>query len=150
MQIEVQPKPDGMRYVNLLFCAAAPDPEDAWVRKQLMAMPIGPKRVLQWEREGRPHEVWQYGECVLGEALYFIDRYKRVVDRIREVCGADIEQAASTRRDLDALIAETARECAQDARLVMDGSGEMSLRVDDDRLRQQLLRRLAEAQSETR
>ncbi len=150
MRIEVQPKPDGMRHINLLFSAAAPDPEDAWVREQLTAMPIGPKRILQWEREGRPYQVWQYGECVLGEALYFIDRYKRVVDRLRTVCQAELEQAAGTHEETHALIGETARACVHNARLVMDASGAMTLHLDDDRLRQALQERLAQTQSPTR
>ncbi len=56
MRIELHPKPDGMQHVNLMFCEEAPEPEDLWVRQQLGAFPIPPKRVLQWERDGRTYQ----------------------------------------------------------------------------------------------
>jgi hypothetical protein len=144
MRIEIEPKPDGMQHVNLMFCHEDPGPEDRSVRAQLEAFPIPPKRVLHWERDGRPYEVWQYGECVIADALFFIERYKGVVDRIRAVCRAELEAAAlapETQRDL---IAETAVEFQHQARYTIRGAGEMTLTMDEVALRDRMLARLAE------
>ena len=142
MRIELHAKPDGMQHVNLMFCEDAPDPEDEWVREQLSAYPVPPKRELQWEREGRQYRVWQYGECVIGDVFFFIERYKGVVDRVRAVCREELDRA-SRQGDLGPLIAETALEFHQQARFTINGRGEMTLTVDEAALRQRMLQRLA-------
>ena len=146
MRIEIQPKPDGMRHVNLMFCEREPDPEDLWVRERLEAFPIPPKRVLQRERDGRQYQVWQYGECVIGDGLFFIERYKGVVDRIRAVCGEELDRAAMGRGTLNQLISEIAIEFQERARFTGDGRGELTVEVlDEAKLRERMLERLAAA-----
>ena len=145
MRIEFQPKPDGMQHVNMLFREESPDPEDHWVREQLEGYPAPPKRVLRWEREGHPYEVWQYGECVIGDALFVIERFKSVADRARAICRAEVEQAAVTPSDLHRVIAETAMEFHESARYRIEGTGPMTLSVDEAGLRGRLLERLASA-----
>lgn len=143
MRIEVHPKPDGMRHVNLMFCEAEPDPEDLWVRERLEAFPVLPKRSLQCEREGRQYEVWQYGGCVIGDGLFFIERYKGVVDRIRAVCGEELDRAEMERGALNRLISETAIEFQEHARFTGDGRGELTVEVlDETKLRERMLQRL--------
>jgi hypothetical protein len=145
MRIEFEPKPDGMQHVNLLFCDEAPGPEDRWIREQLAAFPVPPKRVLEWEREGRVYEVWQYGECVIADPLFFIERYKGVVDRIRAVCRGELEAARLAPETLRELIAETAREFQQLARYTVRGAGAMTLTMDEAALRERVLARLGES-----
>lgn len=147
MRIELHPKLDGMQHVNLMFCEEAPDPEDGWIRAQLGAFPVPPKRALQWERVGRQYLVWQYGECVIGDIFYFIERYKGVVDRLQAVCRAELDRAAIGPEDLNLLIAETALEFQDQARFTIKGTGEMTLTVDETGLRQRLLERLGAVQS---
>ena len=149
VQIEIEPKADGMHHVNFLFSDVAPDPEDAWVRDGLTAFSVPPKRILAWEREGAQLEVWQYGECVIGEALYYIDRYKRVVDRIRTLCQAELDQAPAARTDMYELIAETGHEFEQQARLTMGVDGAMTFSVDDSALRARVLDRLSDLNPDT-
>jgi hypothetical protein len=144
VRIEIQPKPDGMRYVNMMFCGERPDPEDDWVRAQLEAFPVPPKRVLEWEREGHPYQVWQYGECVIADPLFFIERYKGVIDRIRDVCQTELDTAVGTPEAVRGLIADTALEFHGQARYTIRGAGEMTLSVDEVALRDRLLTRLAE------
>jgi hypothetical protein len=146
MLIEIHPKPDGMRHVNLMFCETAPDPEDLWVRERLLAFPVPPKRFLQWEREGREYQVWQYGECVIGDGLFFIERHKGVVDRIRAVCGEELDRAEMERGTLHGLISDTAIEFQEHARFTGDGRGELTVEVlEEAKLRDRMLRRLQAA-----
>jgi len=142
VRIELYPKPDGMQHVNLMFCDAEPEPEDLWVREQLDGFPVPPKRILQREIDGRQYQVWQYGQCVVGEALFFIERYKGVVDRIRAVCGDDLARAGLPRERLNSLISETALELHREARFTVGALGELSITLDEARLRERMLERL--------
>lgn len=142
MRIELHPKPDGMQHVNLMFCEEEPEPEDRWVREQLDRFPVPPKRMLQWERDGRQYRVWQYGQCVVGEALFFIERYKGVVDRIRAVCGEELDRAGLAPERLNTLISETALELHQEARFTIDGLGELTVTLDEAKLRERMIERL--------
>jgi len=143
MRIEIHPQPDGMQHVNLMFCEAEPDPEDRRVRERLEAFPVPPRRILQWEREGRRYQVWQYGECVIGDALFFIKRYKGVVDRIRALCEDEPARAEMERGTLNQLISETAIEFQEHARFTGDGRGELTVEVvDETTLRERMLERL--------
>lgn len=146
MRIELHPKPDGMQHVNLMFCEEAPDPEDLWAREQLDRFPVPPKRVLCWERDGWQYQVRQYGECVISDPLFFIERYKGVVDRILAVCGEELDRAEMERGALNQLISETAIEFQEDARFTSDGRGELTVEVvDEAKLREGMLQRLEAA-----
>ena len=143
MRIELHPKPDGMQHINLMFCEDVPEPEDLWVREQLGAFPIPPKRVLQWERDGRTYQVLQYGQCVIGNAMFSIEKHKGVVEKIRAVCKEDLGRAAMERDKLNELISQTALEFHKQARFTVDGSGELTIDVDEAKVRERVLQRLA-------
>lgn len=145
MRIEFHPKPDGMQHVNLMFCEEEPDPEDLWVRAQLERFSIPPKRVLQWERDGRQYQVWQYGQCVIGNAMFYIEKHKGVVERIRQVCASELRQAALEKARLNELISEVAQEFDKQARFTVDGSGDLTIAVDEDKLRGRVVQLLAAA-----
>ncbi len=145
MRIEFHPKPDGMQYVNLMFCEEEPDPEDLWVRAQLERFSIPPKRMLQWERDGRQYQVWQYGQCVIGNAMFYIEKHKGVVERIRHVCARELQQAALEKSRLNQLISEVAQEFDKQARFTVDDSGDLTIAVDEDKLRERVLQLLAAA-----
>ena len=83
MRIEIHPKPDGMQHINFMFCNEEPEPEDIWVRERMEGFRVPPKRILQWERDGKPYQVLQYGQCVLGDVMFYIEKHKGVVDKIR-------------------------------------------------------------------
>jgi hypothetical protein len=144
MRIEIYPKPDGMQHINLMFCEEEPDPEDLWVREQLERFTIPPKRILQWERDGRPYQVWQYGQCVIGNAMFYIEKHKGVVERIRTLCKDELAQSTAGKEQLNGLISEVAQEFDKQARFTVDGSGELTIDVDQEKLRERVLQKLGE------
>lgn len=143
MRIEFHPKPDGMQHINLMFCEEEPDPEDLWVRAQLERFSIPPKRILQWEREGRRYQVWQYGQCVIGHAMFYIEKHKGVVERIRQLCADELQRATLAKSRLNELISEVAQEFDKQARFTVDSSGDLTIALDEDQLRARMVERLA-------
>lgn len=146
MRIEIHPKPDGMQHVNLMFCDKGPDPEDLWIRARIQEFPVAPKRTLEWEREGRTYTVLQFGQCVIGHALFDIEKHKSVVDKIRSFCQADLEQAALETNTLLAVIAGTALEFHKQARYTVDASGELTIDLDESQVRERILHCVEEEQ----
>lgn len=146
MRIEIHPKPDGMQHINLMFCEEEPEPEDLWVKEKIGEFPVPPKRILQWEREGRQYHVLQYGQCVLGNVMFYIEKHKGVVDRIRAVCKDELSRVTLAREILHELISATALEFQQHARFTVDGSGELTIDVDESKVRERMLEKLAEGQ----
>jgi hypothetical protein len=142
VRIELDPKPDGMQHVNLMFCEAEPEPEDLWVRERLQAFPVPPKRILRWERDGRWYQVLQYGECVIGGDLFFIERHKGVIERIRATCQEELNRAGLGREALNTLISRTAIEFHDHARFTIDGRGGLTVQVDGATLRARMVERL--------
>ncbi len=149
MRIEIHPKPDGMQHINLMFCAEDPGPEDLWVQGMLSDFPVPPKRILDWEREGRQYKVLQYGQCVIGNAFFYIEKHKGVVDKIRAHCREDFETCALDRDELFEVISEVALELNQEARFTVDGSGELTIDLNMEKTRERLLQRLAEKCAES-
>jgi len=145
MRIEIHPKPDGMQHINLMFCEEEQEPEDLWVREQLDGFPVPPKRILQWERDGRQYRVLQYGQCVIGNVMFYIEKHKGVVDKIRVMCRDELNRGTLEKEKLNQLISETALEFHQGARFTVDGSGELTIDVDEVKVRERMLERLAEA-----
>jgi len=143
MRIEIQPKPDGMQHINLMFCTEEPEPEDIWVRERVEGFPVPPKRILQWERDGKPYQVLQYGQCVLGDVMFYIEKHKGVVDKIRAVCRTELAQAALLRTVFNEFVSQIALEFQQQARFIVDGSGELAIDVDEEKLRMRVDERLA-------
>ncbi len=144
MRIEIYPKPDGMQHFNFLFSAEEQEPEDLWVLSQLSEFPVPPKRTLQWERDGRDYTVWQYGQCVVGNVMFYIEKHKGVVDKIRTVCRSEFEQAALPRTSFNELVSQVALELQKDARFIVNGSGELAIDVDETKLRERVQAKLIE------
>jgi len=92
MLIEIYPKPDGMQHINLMFCEAEPDPEDGWVRSRIDAFPTPPKRIFEEERAGRTYTPLQYGQCVIGHSMFYIEKHKGVVDKLPGVRTSELER----------------------------------------------------------
>ena len=142
MRIEIHPKPDGMQHINLMFCNEEPEPEDIWVRERVEGFYVPPKRILQWERDGKPYQVLQYGQCVLGDVMFYIEKHKGVVDKIRAVCRSEFAQAALLRPVFNEFVSQIALEFQQEARFIVDGSGELAVDVDEAKLRTRVDERL--------
>ena len=142
MRIEVHPKPDGMQHINLMFCEEDPAPEDLWVSAMLNDFPVPPKRELQWERDGRQYKVLQYGQCVIGNALFYIEKHKGIVDKIRMLCHDEFHSSALAREQLFELISEIALEFNQEAKYTVDGSGELKIAIDEVKLQERMVERL--------
>ena len=145
MRIEIHPKPDGMQHINFMFNAEEQEPEDLWVLAQLSEFPVPPKRTLQWERDGRDYTVWQYGQCVVGNVMFYIEKHKGLVDKIRALCREEFECAALPRAAFNELVSQVALELQKDARFIVNGSGELAIDVDETRLRERVQAKLAEA-----
>jgi hypothetical protein len=146
MRIEIYPKPDGMQHINLMFCHEEPEPEDIWVRECMEGFRVPPKRILQWERDGKPYEVLQYGQCVLGDVMFYIEKHKGVVEKIRTVCGADLAQVTFSRPVFNEFVSQLALEFQQEARFVVDGSGVLGIDVNEEKLRERVAEKLVEVQ----
>lgn len=142
MRIEIHPKPDGMQHINLMFCEEDPGPEDLWVSAMLNDFPAPPKRILQWEREGRQYKVMQYGQCIIGNVMFYIEKHKGLVDRVCQLCRDEFDASTLPREHLFELISETALEFNQEAKYTVDGSGELTIAVDEAKLRDRVLKRL--------
>jgi hypothetical protein len=126
MRIEIHPKPDGMEHINLMFCEDSPDPEDIWIYDRIQEFPVPPKRTLEWEREGRQYTVLQFGQCVIGHAMFDIEKHKGIVDQIRQTCGQEIEQLTADKVDKTVvlrLISETALAFHRQAKLASAAAG---------------------------
>jgi hypothetical protein len=144
MRIEYHPKPDGMQHINLMFCEEMAEPEDLWVREQLSGFPVPPKRILQWERDGRQYQVMQYGQCVIGNVMFYIEKHKGVVDKIRTMCAAELDRSSLEKDKLYELISQTALEFHKQARFTVDGSGQLTIDVDEEKVRERMLEGLGE------
>jgi hypothetical protein len=142
MRIEIHPKPDGMQHINLMFCNEEPEPEDIWVRERVEGFHVPPKRILQWERDGKPYQVLQYGQCVLGDVMFYIEKHKGVVDKIRTVCGTELAQAAFSRPVFNEFVSQIALEFQQEARFIVDGSGVLGIDVNEEKLRERIAEKL--------
>ena len=149
MRIEIHPKPDGMQHINLMFCNEEPEPEDIWVRERMEGFRVPPNRILQWERDGKPYQVLQYGQCVLGDVMFYIEKHKGVVDKIRTVCRTELAQAALLRPVFNELVSQIALELQQEARFIVDGSGKLAIDVDEGKLRERVEEKLVAVQHMT-
>ena len=151
MRIEIQPKPDGMQHINLMFCEEQPDPEDAWIFDRIKEFPVPPKRILEWQRDGREYKVLQFGQCVIGHVMFDIEKHKGIVDKIQSVCLHDFEQTQGAYElapeTLSALIADTALAFHKQARFTVDGSGELSIDIDEQEVREYILQQIEKEQA---
>ncbi len=127
MLIEIYPKPDGMQHINLMFCEAEPNPEDGWVRAHTEAFPTPPKRIFEEERVGRTYTTLQYGQCVIGHSMFYIEKHKGVVDKLLGVCADELERAALGRPTRNVIIARLALELDKNARFSVDEQGNLAI-----------------------
>jgi len=65
-----------------------------------------------------------------------------VVEKIRTTCEVELSQSELERERLNELISQTALEFHQQARFTVDGSGELTIDVDEVRVRERMLERL--------
>ncbi len=147
MRIEIHPKPDGMQHINLMFCKDSPDPEDLWIADRLRAFPVPPKRTLEWEREGRSYTVLQFGQCVIGHAMFDIEKHKGIVDQLRRVCSQEIDRLTAHKMDKTGvlrLISETALAFHRQAKFGIRSNGEIGITLDADEARERLRQALRE------
>ncbi len=131
MLIEIYPKPDGMQHINLMFCEAKPDPEDGWVRSHIEAFPTPPKRTFEEERAGRTYTTLQYGQCVIGHSMFYIEKHKGVVDKLLGVCADELERAALDRPARNTIISRLALELDKNARFSVDDQGNLTIALKD-------------------
>ena len=143
MRTEIEFRGDGMARVSLLFRREGRDPEDLWIRSELERYPVPPKRTLEWERGGEPFEVLQYGQCVIGELMYDIEKHQMLCDRIRELCSEELAASAAASAELDVLVSEAAREHHGAAKIRWDEHDNKSVAVDEQPLRERVLELIA-------
>ena len=131
MLIEIYPKPDGMQHINLMFCEAEPDPEDGWVRAHIEAFPTPPKRIFEEDRAGRRYTTLQYGQCVIGHSMFYIEKHKGVVDKLLGVCADELERAALERPARNAIVSRLALELDKHARFSVDEQGNLTIALKE-------------------
>ena len=151
MRTEIEYTGGGMARVSLLFRREGRDPEDLWIRSELERFPVPPKRTLEWERGGERFDVWQYGQCVIGELMYDIEKHQLLCDRIGELCadelaalaagasGAEAGEGAGERGAAAALVSEAAKEFHGAAKIRWDADDRKSVAVDEPPLRARVL-----------
>lgn len=148
MLIEIYPKPDGMQHINLMFCEEEPDPEDVWIRAQIEGFPVPPKRTFKEQRAGRQYTTLQFGQCVVGHSMFYIEKHKGVIDKIQTVCGQDLKQAGLDRPTRNALLARLAMELDKQARYTVDESGNLTIAIDENIMRKRLSELVMEGKAE--
>ncbi len=131
MLIEIYPKPDGMQHINLMFCEAEPEPEDGWVRAHIDAFPTPPKRIFEEERAGRTYTTLQYGQCVIGHSMFYIEKHKGVVDKLCGVCTRELERVDLDHITRNTIISRLALELDKHARFSVDDQGNLAIALKD-------------------
>jgi len=147
MLIEIYPKPDGMQHINLMFCEAEPDPEDGWARSHIDAFPTPPKRIFEEERAGRTYTTLQYGQCVIGHSMFYIEKHKGVVDKLLGVCAGELERTDLDQLTRNAVISRLALELDKHARFSVDEQGNLTIalkEMDEAGIRKRLDELIAE------
>ena len=143
MRTEIEYKPDGMARVHLMFRRAGRDPEDLWIRSELERFPIPPKRILEREHDGEVYDDLQYGQCVIGEYMYDIEKHQQLCQRIGELCTEEVAASPLSETDREGLISELAREFHGEAKMTWDEDDNFLLVVEDAPLRERALELLA-------
>ncbi len=150
MLIEIYPKPDGMQHVNLMFCEPEPEPEDGWVRAHIDDFPTPPKRIFEEERAGRTYTTLQYGQCVIGHSMFYIEKHKGVVDKLLGLCTSELDRTSLDRPARNAVISRLALELDKQARFSVDDQGNLTIalkEVDEAEIRKRLGALMAEETS---
>lgn len=144
VRTEIEYKGDGMARVSLLFRRDGHDPEDLWIRSELERFPVSPKRILEWDRGGEPFEVLQYGQCVIGELMYDIEKHQLLCGRISELCSDEFAASSMSSGDREQLVSEVAKEFHGAAKIRWDNDDQMAVSVENEPLRERVHRLMAE------
>ena len=140
MRTEIEYTGGGMARVSLLFRREGRDPEDLWIRSELERFPVPPKRTLEWERGGERFDVWQYGQCVIGQLMYDIEKHQLLCGRIGELCADELAAlGAGEGGAAAALVSEAAQEFHGAAKIRWDADDRASVAVDEPPLRARVL-----------
>jgi len=148
MLIEIYPKPDGMQHINLMFCEEEPDPEDVWIRSQIKGFPVPPKRSFKEQRVGRQYTTLQFGQCVIGHSMFYIEKHKGVIDTIQRVCRQDLKQAGLARPRQNVLLSRLAMELDKQSRYTVDERGNLIIAIDENIMRKRMAELVMEEQAE--
>lgn len=150
MLLEIYPKPDGMQHINFMFCAEQPDPEDIWIRAHLDALPMPPKRSFDEVRNGRNYTTLQYGQCVIGHSMFYIEKHKGVVDaivRLSEGAPTFQKRDSTAHGTPNQPISRLALELESRARFTVNDAGKLAIAfrdIDDTHIRRRLGELVAE------
>lgn len=145
MEISFEPTNNGMQRIYFAFCEDKPEPEDLWVRRALSSPPMPPKRVTEEERDGLRYTVLQWGQCIIGEAMYDIEKHAGIVHRIQELCGEELTASALDRDARNQRISGVALDFHSETKILIEEDGLMDILVDDERLRESMLEELTVA-----
>ena len=143
MRTEIESRPDGMARVHLMFRRSGRDPEDLWIRSELERFPIPPKRTLERKHDGEVYDDLQYGQCVIGERMYDIEKHQQLCQRIGELCAEELTASPLSVSDREGLISESAREFHGEAKMTWDEHDSFVVSVEDAPLRERALELLA-------
>ena len=87
----------------------------------------------------------QWGQCVIGNAMYSIEKHQALVRDIEELCADEIVASDLDRTAINAAISEVALAFHEEARIADDWTDRVRVEVDIARLRASMLERLAAA-----
>ncbi len=127
MLLEFYPKSDGMQLLHFMFRSDRVDPEDLWIRTCLSGIVPGPKRVFSESREGVSYETQQYGQCVIGQALYDIQKHQEIVKKLRLDYHLQALAEQICAEQYNSIISQVAYELAKFARFTVNDQDDLSL-----------------------
>ena len=127
MLLELYPKSDGMQLLHFMFRSDRVDPEDLWIRTCLSEIVPGPKRVFFETREGASYETHQYGQCVIGQALYDIQKHQEIVKRLRFDYDLKTLRERVGAEQYNSIISQMAYDLAKFAKFTVNDQNDLSL-----------------------
>ena len=145
MEISFEPTNNGMQRIYFAFCEDKPEPEDLWVRRALSSPPMPPKRVTEEERDGLRYTVLQWGQCIIGEAMYDIEKHAGIVQRIQDLCGEQITASGLDRDERNRRISAVALEFHSETKILFEVDERMEIVIDDKLLLARMLEELTVA-----
>lgn len=127
MLLELYPKSDGMQLLHFMFRSDRADPEDLWIRTCLSGIVPGPKRVFSETREGATYETHQYGQCVIGQVLYDIQKHQEIVKKLRFDYDLETLREQVGAEQHNTIISQIAYDLAKYARFTVNDRDGLSL-----------------------
>ena len=80
--------------------------------------------------------------------MFYIEKHKRVIDKIQSVCTQDLKQAGLDRPTRNVLLSRLAMELDKQARFTVDESGNLTIAIDENIMRKRLAELVMEEQAE--